>query len=418
MAVGRYVIFLGPSLDLATARGILAGEYRPPAQFGSIYNLLASDVKTIVLIDGVFHTTPSVWQREILAALHEGIAVIGASSMGALRAAELQSFGMVGVGQVFEWYRNGVLRNDDAVALRHATGEHNYQPLSEPLVNIRATLEAAVAQSVVGAADASALLERCVRLPYPERGLESLGSLALALGWSAEAVRGLEAFLPQGRVDIKRQDAIAALRLAPEVPSPRPVRWVASRWDPLRALTPVIATERGLVTPKTLLSLFRRDRDRGEQMRRRVRRRFFVHKWLQASGRSPPNGEAAWCNAHAGERPEEWRRQNGLGARTFSELAERHAWCEWAIAEVESLLPEAGTNLEAEDRFVVSWAHAQGVTPPTLAAGSGELAPWIVDRGPGFFGYAWDDDAAVWQHLQIEGQAALLARTFLEEAST
>src|SRR5262245_54789158 len=101
------VVFLGPSLPRQAAESILAADYRPPVRKGDIYALLTSGVSRIIIIDGIFHNAPSVWQREILAALDQGIEVLGASSMGALRAAELHTFGMQGFGTIFEWYRDG-----------------------------------------------------------------------------------------------------------------------------------------------------------------------------------------------------------------------------------------------------------------------------------------------------------------------
>ena len=44
--------------------------------------------------------------------------------MGALRAAELSAHGMVGVGRIFGWYRDGVVVDDSEVALLHADAEH------------------------------------------------------------------------------------------------------------------------------------------------------------------------------------------------------------------------------------------------------------------------------------------------------
>src|ERR1043165_6997930 len=119
----RVVVFLGPSLSVARARGILQADYRPPARKGDISGVLATGVATNALLAGVFHGAPSIWQREILAALDEGIDVLGASSMGALRAAELHSLGVVGHGTIFEWYRDGVITGDDEVALQHADEE-------------------------------------------------------------------------------------------------------------------------------------------------------------------------------------------------------------------------------------------------------------------------------------------------------
>jgi hypothetical protein len=100
-------VFLGPTLEKAQACAILDADYYPPARKGDVYRVMASGVKTIILIDGVFHSTPSVWQREILHALEDGIRVVGASSMGALRAAELHQFGMIQSRQRRRRLKNG-----------------------------------------------------------------------------------------------------------------------------------------------------------------------------------------------------------------------------------------------------------------------------------------------------------------------
>ena len=66
-------VFLGPSLDQKSARDILDATYYPPVGKGDVYKIIPSGVKTIVILDGVFHSTPSVWQRELLDAIAEGM---------------------------------------------------------------------------------------------------------------------------------------------------------------------------------------------------------------------------------------------------------------------------------------------------------------------------------------------------------
>jgi hypothetical protein len=65
--------------------------------------------------------------------------------MGALRAAELDWLGMIGLGRIYEWYRDGVTEDDSEVALSYATKESPngplYYPQSVPLVDIRAGVE-------------------------------------------------------------------------------------------------------------------------------------------------------------------------------------------------------------------------------------------------------------------------------------
>ena len=136
------IVFLGPSLPLTMAQAILPqADFRAPAQCGDIFKAVLERPQTIVLIDGFFEHTAAVWHKEILYALEQGVAVYGASSMGALRAAELQSFGMIGVGDIFYDYLDGQLQDDAEVALLHTAAEDGYQAMTLPLVNIRKTID-------------------------------------------------------------------------------------------------------------------------------------------------------------------------------------------------------------------------------------------------------------------------------------
>jgi hypothetical protein len=184
----------------------LDAEFLPPVQLGDIWRISQEQPAAIGIIDGYFHQVPAVWHKEILYALSRGIAVYGAASMGALRAAELDAFGMVGVGLIAAAYASGELDADDEVALLHAPAELGYQGLSEPLVNVRATLAAALRDGVVSKDTAECLLALARSLPYPDRAwprlLDSL---------SGDQSSALAAWLPAGRIDQKREDAVALL---------------------------------------------------------------------------------------------------------------------------------------------------------------------------------------------------------------
>ncbi|MGW3183797.1 TfuA-like protein [Kitasatospora sp. NPDC001119] len=58
-----------------------------PARHGDLFASSIADGDRIVLIDGVFHQSPALRHKEILAALRRGIEVFGVASTGALRAA-------------------------------------------------------------------------------------------------------------------------------------------------------------------------------------------------------------------------------------------------------------------------------------------------------------------------------------------
>jgi len=134
------------------------------------------------------------------------VRVYGAASMGALRAAELDAFGMRGVGDVYRAYADGVLEDDDEVAVAHAGAEHGFRALSDAMVDVRATLAAAVAAGVVAGATADLLLARVKSTFYAGR------ALAAALDRGNEEHDRLRAWLPDGRVERKREDALELLQ--------------------------------------------------------------------------------------------------------------------------------------------------------------------------------------------------------------
>jgi len=141
-------VFTGPSLSAEQSRELLDAVYLPPVSQGDVYRVALKRPQAIGIIDGYFERVPSVWHKEIMWAMKEGIHVFGSASMGALRAVELEAFGMEGVGAVYEAFRSGELEDDDEVAVVHGPAETGYLSVSEAMVNIRFTL--ARAQDAIG----------------------------------------------------------------------------------------------------------------------------------------------------------------------------------------------------------------------------------------------------------------------------
>jgi hypothetical protein len=138
------VVFLGPSLPRERARELAppGTHFLPPAGQGDIASLCrVKPPKMIGLVDGLFRKSLSVWHKEILFALAQGVRVLGASSMGALRAVECESWGAEPIGRVAEWIKAGRASDPD-VAVAHAGAEHEFRSLSLPIVNVMATLDA------------------------------------------------------------------------------------------------------------------------------------------------------------------------------------------------------------------------------------------------------------------------------------
>src|SRR5690349_12805349 len=115
-AAMRAVVFVGPSLPPRLRPTEALWEWRPPVRQGELYRAALERPEAIGVIDGYFEVVPTVWHKEILWAMAQGIHVFGAGSIGALRAAELDAFGMRGIGQIYEMYRDGVLEDDEEVA--------------------------------------------------------------------------------------------------------------------------------------------------------------------------------------------------------------------------------------------------------------------------------------------------------------
>jgi hypothetical protein len=153
------VVFTGPTISAEDAAQELDATYLPPVSQGDVYRAAAAKPLAIGIIDGYFDRVPAVWHKEILWAMSKGIQVFGAASMGALRAAELTQFGMVGIGTIFESFRDGFLEDDDEVAVVHAPRELGFRVCSDAMVNIRQTLQRACIEKIISDATRTDLVK-------------------------------------------------------------------------------------------------------------------------------------------------------------------------------------------------------------------------------------------------------------------
>jgi hypothetical protein len=218
-------VYLGPSLDLDTAKALLPeAHFHPPIQCGDIIRLLRLEPKKIIIIDGLYEIVAAVWHKEILLAMELGVEVWGAASMGALRAAELHHYGMNGFGQIYEDFKKGVLNDDDEVAVLHKGSEEQFSSVNDAMVNIRATCEYAWSEGILSTDEKNKLVAHCKAQFYPYRSLhQAIKQQAL------ENTSFAAWFQTHGIIDIKRKDAIAVLehnrqvRLAPKTPVATPM---------------------------------------------------------------------------------------------------------------------------------------------------------------------------------------------------
>jgi len=194
----RAVLFVGSDLAAGSRPDI---EVLPPARHGDIEALLArgEPPAAIGLIDGVLPPEPSVTAKELLRALDRGIPVFGAAAIGALRAVECDQYGMVGVGRIYQVYRSGAIDADDEVL---------HTPHSEPLVNMRFAVAAAVSAGAAAPETGNRFLDIAKRLYYPQRTVTAVLRL-LAGEVSPDACAALDKFLTTEAPDTAREDTIA-----------------------------------------------------------------------------------------------------------------------------------------------------------------------------------------------------------------
>lgn len=200
------IVFAGPSLPDA---GLFCGPgitLRPPAVQGDILRSVLDGANVIGLIDGNFEFTAPVWHKEILYGLFQGVQIFGSSSMGALRAAECDRFGMIGIGEVYRRYVAEETTDDSDVALLHAPAELGYRPLTLPLVNLVSTIEHMVAEGRITHGQAAELTSAAGGIFYKERTWARIAEAADEI--DPPLVAGFLEELRASYIDVKRADAI------------------------------------------------------------------------------------------------------------------------------------------------------------------------------------------------------------------
>jgi hypothetical protein len=210
------VVYLGPSLSLEKAKAILDADYRPPISRGDIKKAVKDGAKIIGIIDGIFYNQTAVAHKELLDVLKKKVKIVGGSSMGALRASELDSFGMIGVGRIYECYKTGKITADDEVAVTYnpVTGAQ----ISEPLVNIRHQLKGAVNAGFLSEAERSGIIKISSAIYYPERKYPPILKKAVEEGvLSNEKAISLKDYIDKHPLNLKEEDAIKTLEKIKEI---------------------------------------------------------------------------------------------------------------------------------------------------------------------------------------------------------
>jgi hypothetical protein len=386
------IVFVGPTLSGELARRELDAVYLPPAAQGDVYRAALKQPVAIGIIDGEFDQVPSVWHKEILWAMSQGIHVYGASSMGALRAAELAAFGMKGVGRIFQAYTRvallqafgGVFRpnssdaleDDDEVAVVHGTQEDGFRVLSEAMVNIRGTLAQAEQQSVISASLREGMEKIAKALHYPDRSYAHMLEIAERNGLPAPELAAFCDWLPAGKIDQKREDALEMLRvMRADLEQGLPPMSVDYKfensvvWSALVNSAGMLHTGsevHGNLSVDDILSELWADPELCLQAYQYAMIRHLVRQAAQATGASVTSEKMAAVEAAfradrgLAEQPalERWLEEHHMTALEFEELITHEA-----LLHQSSLAPEPFPH-----RWMIDWLRISGKFDAVLAA--------------------------------------------------
>lgn len=203
----KIIVYTGLSLPFSEAREILDSHdeveviYKRPIKRGDLGLDLKENPDIIAIIDGVFHQNSAVGHKEILNAINSGVKVFGASSMGALRASELDSLGMTGIGYCYNQYASGAIDSDDDVAVM--LDSESLEALSVPLISMNYVFENAVSENIITPDEKDELSQIAKSTFYPKRNYgQTLAKSSLDNDKKSELID----FIRESE-DIKKQDA-------------------------------------------------------------------------------------------------------------------------------------------------------------------------------------------------------------------
>jgi hypothetical protein len=212
--MNKPIIFVGPSLRHEKAREILEADYRPPAKKGDFLRLagLLNDVTVVGLVDGLFlqdypPTPIEVYQL----AIKKNIVLVGAASLGALRAVELEKFGMIGIGKIFELYKKGKLCADDEVAVTFAKDQHELQ--SEAMIDIRFNLFVAQKRGAIDENTKKTIAKVAKSIYFPYRNYpQIIDQTRKQYPALADRLEAFRSYISDNRQSLKERDAIKLIK--------------------------------------------------------------------------------------------------------------------------------------------------------------------------------------------------------------
>lgn len=199
------IVYTGLTLSEKDVLKIIPGaRVRPPIARGDLYTDRIIGNSLFVIIDGVFQQRESVSPREVIDVATSGAIVVGASSMGALRAAECWPAGVRGIGSIYRLFRRGVLDSDDEVVV--AFDPHGRIKPSLALIDVRYSVSRLQKQGELKSNDGAAIIEAAKNIFFMERSWRSILDKA-RISDREQMEKALSKYA------LKRKDAFRALHI-------------------------------------------------------------------------------------------------------------------------------------------------------------------------------------------------------------
>ena len=206
------IVFAGPSIITIPNQFYNGITIYPPVRTGDLIPLFKLTPGICIIIDGVFSRNRAITPFECIDLINLGWKVIGSSSMGALRAADLYTMGMIGIGEVYNMYRLGICTSDADVAVVYEMVNGTYKELTISLVHIMSLLQVLEDKQLIDSIKSRELLYKAKKIIWFERTLDYLLNEWLHIGINLNLISKVRQIFQDQKFDPKKIDALEALK--------------------------------------------------------------------------------------------------------------------------------------------------------------------------------------------------------------
>jgi TfuA protein len=241
LTLQKPIIFVGPSLSHQKARKIFDADYRAPAKKGDLlmlsttpFDMPCNESKSTIyvgLIDGLFlqdYPPTPIEVYQLLA--NKKFRVIGGASLGALRAMELERFGMIGIGKVFELFKYGVTDEDDEVAVtfypsqeKESTERQEKETQSEAMIDIRYNLFVAYKKNIISERTKRLIARTAKSTYFPYRYYSNIiEKTRVKYPDLSGELSSFSSYLEDHRQSLKERDAVKIIKYIKEAYEKKP----------------------------------------------------------------------------------------------------------------------------------------------------------------------------------------------------